>query len=118
MKTYTLVSVINGWVDHEENRPIIKDKIAAMTALTLSNDKSALLVSGCKQGEISGYRKIDGKISVFSVEGEPMLNLLLLCGPSIISPIEETHGDYTVKISSHKIYKTLVDALNIIAKHT
>ena len=118
MKTYTLVSVINGGVDPYKDRPVIENRIAAMTALTLSNHGSALLVNGCEKGEISGYRKLDGKISVFSVEGEPMLNLLLLCGPAVISPIEEVHGDYTIKISTEKIYKTLVDALNVIAKHT
>jgi len=114
LKTYTLITYTNGGVDFSENHPTLSDKNVAMVALSLSNDKSVLIVNNCKDGEISGYQNIDSKIRVFSIEGRPKLNLLLFCHGKIILPNEK--DEITARISADKIYKTLQDAVNEIDK--
>jgi len=109
VKTYTLVTYDNGGVDFSEDHPTFSDKKVAMVALSLSNDKSALIVNNCKDGEISGYQQIDGKIRVFSIEGRPKLNLLLFSEGSIISSVETDK-------SSLKIYTEIQTALNKLDK--
>ena len=112
MKTYTLITYTNGGVDFSEDRPMFTDKKIAMVALSLSNDRSALLVNNCNVGEISGYQKNNGKIRVFSIEGMPKLNLFLFSEGSIITPIEDDW--LSTKRSASKIYSKLQDILNKI----
>jgi hypothetical protein len=98
--------------DHPDATTCFGDKKTAMIALMLSDNNSTLQVEWPREGEISVYRKHDGRIKISAIQGKYWMNFVLSIEPAELDCYPEIVDESSHGFNFHESY-TVNDVLEI-----